>query len=58
MFAFNGTRLSLLSKVFKNIDGEIKMAQLLGDLWTDIDFQNTQNEGNVSLTNGKNRILT
>lgn len=53
MFAFNGTRLSLLSKVFKNIDGEIKMAQLLGDLWTDIDFQNTQNEGNVSLTNGK-----
>ena len=53
MFAYNGSRLSFLSNVFKNINGEEKMAQLLGDLWTDIDFQNTQNEGGVSLTNGK-----
>ncbi len=53
MFAYNGSRLSLLSKVFKKIDGKEKMAQLLGDLWVDIDFQNTQNEGGVSLTNGK-----
>jgi len=53
MFAYNGSRLSFLSKAFKSIDGSQKMAQLLGDLWTDIDFQNTQNEGGVSLTNGK-----
>ncbi|MDB4237032.1 site-specific DNA-methyltransferase, partial [Flavobacteriaceae bacterium] len=54
MFAYNGSRLSFLSKVFKTIDGKEKMAQLLGDLWTDIDFQNTQNEGGgVSFTNGK-----
>ena len=53
MFAINGSRLSFLSKSFKEINGEFKMAQLLGDLWVDIDFQNTQNEGGVSLTNGK-----
>jgi adenine-specific DNA-methyltransferase len=53
MYAYNGSRLSFLSKSFKLIDGSEKMAQLLGDLWTDIDFQNTQNEGGVSLTNGK-----
>jgi len=53
MFAYNGGRLSFLSNVFKEIEGQQKMAQLLGDLWTDIDFQNTQNEGGVSLTNGK-----
>lgn len=53
MYAFNGKRLSILANVYKNINGEDKMAQLLGDLWTDIDFQNTQNEGGVDLTNGK-----
>ena len=53
MFAYNGSRLSFLSKSFKEINGHQKMAQLLGDLWSDIDFQNTQNEGGVSLTNGK-----
>ena len=53
MFAYNGNRLSFLSKVFQSIDGNEKMSQLLGDLWIDIDFQNTQNEGGVSLTNGK-----
>ena len=52
-FAKGGKRLSLLSSVFKNIDGEMKLAQLLGDLWTDIDFQNTQNQGGVSFTNAK-----
>lgn len=52
-FAKKGKRLSLLSSVFKNIDGEIKLAQLLGDLWTDIDFQNTQNQGGVSFINAK-----
>lgn len=53
MYAHGGKRLSMLSSVYQEIDGEQKMAQLLGDLWTDIDFQNTQNEGGVDLTNGK-----
>lgn len=54
MFAYNGTRLSFLSKVFKIINGKEQMGQLLGDLWVDIDFQNTQNEGGgISFTNGK-----
>ena len=53
MYAYGGKRLSMLSSVYQEIDGEQKMAQLLGDLWTDIDFQNTQNEGGVDLTNGK-----
>lgn len=52
-FAKRGKRLAMLSSVFKNIDGELKLAQLLGDLWTDIDFQNTQNQGGVSFTNAK-----
>ncbi|MCO7176501.1 DNA methyltransferase [Sporolactobacillus kofuensis] len=44
-YALNGSRISFLSSAVKNINGEEKLAQLLGDLWTDIDFQNTQNEG-------------
>jgi len=53
LYAHGGKRLSMLSNVYKEIDGEQKMVQLLGDLWTDIDFQNTQNEGGVDLANGK-----
>lgn len=53
VYAHGGKRLSMLASVYQEIDGEQKMAQLLGDLWTDIDFQNTQNEGGVDLTNGK-----
>lgn len=53
MYAHNGRRLSFLSSVYQKVNGEEVLAQLLGDLWTDIDFQNTQNEGSVSLTNGK-----
>lgn len=53
LYAHGGKRLSMLSSTYQIIDGEPKMAQLLGDLWTDIDFQNTQNEGGVELTNGK-----
>lgn len=53
MYAHGGKRLSMLAKVYQEIDGKNKLAQLLGDLWTDIDFQNTQNEGGVDLTNGK-----
>lgn len=53
MYAHSGKRLSMLSKVYKTVNGKKKLAQLLGDLWTDIDFQNTQNEGGVDFTNGK-----
>ncbi len=52
-FAYNGRRLSFLSKTFKFIDGREEPVQLLGDLWNDIDFQNTQNQGGVSFTNAK-----
>lgn len=43
-----------IQKVF--VDGsEFKedISQLACDFWGDIDFQNTQNEGGISLTNGK-----
>lgn len=52
-YAYNGRRVSFLSKTLKEIDGKECFVQLLGDLWTDIDFQNTQNEGEVNLPAGK-----
>lgn len=54
-YALNGSRIAFLSSSVHLIDGEEKLAQLLGDLWTDIDFQNTQNEGGqgVSFPTGK-----
>ena len=52
-YALNGRRLSFLSSTFKTINCEEQMAQLLGDLWIDIDFQNTQNQGGVNFTNAK-----
>ena len=53
LYALNGKRLSTLDKTIKTINGEDSLVQLLGDLWTDIDFQNTQNQGGVSFTNAK-----
>ena len=52
-YAYNGGRISFLESSIKNINGEEKFTQLLGDLWTDIDFQNTQNEGGVSFPANK-----
>ena len=56
-FAFNERRLSPLSKSIWNIgfDGYYKedFAKLLCDFWDDVDFNNSQNEGGVSLPNGK-----
>ena len=52
-FAYNGRRISFLSKTIQELNGEKCFVQLLGDLWTDIDFQNTQNEGGVDLPAGK-----
>lgn len=51
--ALNGNRLSFLESSIIVVDGEEVFAQLLGDLWTDIDFQNTQNEGGVSFPRSK-----
>lgn len=55
MYALNGNRINFLSNSVQKIDGVDKTAQLLGDLWVDIDFQNTQNEGGkeIKLPNGK-----
>ena len=52
-YAYNGNRVSFLESSILNIDGEEKFVQLLGDLWVDIDFQNTQNEGGVSFPASK-----
>lgn len=52
-YALNGKRLSFLSNTYKKINGNEQMVQLLGDLWIDIDFQNTQNQGGINFTNAK-----
>lgn len=54
-YALNGKRLSTLNKTILNMNGKMELVQLLGDLWGDIDFQNTQNEGGVSFPTGKNQ---
>lgn len=53
--AINGRRISTLSKSIHTVNGKETTAQLLGDFWSDIDFQNTQNEGGkeISLPAGK-----
>jgi len=56
-FALNGRRLSPLAKSIWNIgfDGYEKedFGKLLCDFWDDIDFNNSQNEGGISLSSGK-----
>lgn len=52
-YAYNGNRISFLSSSIVKVNGEDKFSQLLGDLWIDIDFQNTQNEGGVSFPASK-----
>jgi len=52
-YAWKGNRMTFLSKAIKIIDGNEYMANLLCDFWSDIDFQNTQNEGGISLAGGK-----
>jgi len=56
-FAFNGRRLSPLSRSIWNIGFdryyEEDFAKLLCDFWDDVDFNNLQNEGGVSLPRGK-----
>lgn len=63
-FALNGRRLSPLSKSIWNVGTDTHtiedFAKLACDFWDDIDFNNTQNEGDVNLPNGKKpeRLLT
>lgn len=53
-YAINGNRCTFLSKqIHKLDDGKESLSTLLCDIWTDIDFQNTQNEGNNSFPGGK-----
>jgi len=53
-YAYNGRRLTFLSNAIRELeDGSEDLAYLLCDIWTDIDFQNTQNEGGTSFPAGK-----
>jgi adenine-specific DNA-methyltransferase len=57
MMFFNGRQLTPLSnslnEVVYNNKIENDFAILLCDFWSDVDFQNTQNEGSVSFPNSK-----
>ena len=53
-YAQNGRRFVFLDNSLNLLDnGETDLGTLLCDFWTDIDFQNTQNEGNNSFPAGK-----
>ena len=56
-YAFNGRRLSPLSKSISNVGFDVfieeDFSKLVCDFWDDIDFNNSQNEGSVSFPNGK-----
>ncbi len=53
LYAYNGKRISFIDKSILTINGQKELVQLLGDLWVDIDFQNTQNQGGVDFANAK-----
>ncbi len=53
IFALNGKKLLFASNKIKDIDGEEKLGEYVGDLWTDISYNNLHNEGGVDLPNGK-----
>lgn len=52
-YFYNGRQIGFFNQCFHNVDGEEKLSVLLGDIWTDIDFGNTQNEGGVDFPSGK-----
>ena len=52
-YFYNGGQIGFFNQCFHNVDGEEKLSVLLGDIWTDIDFGNTQNEGGVDFPAGK-----
>lgn len=53
-YAVNGARLAFLSdSIYTLDDGTRDLGMLLCDFWSDIDFQNTQNEGGVKFPASK-----
>lgn len=53
-YAVNGNRLAFLSdSIYELDDGNHDLGILLCDFWSDIDFQNTQNEGGVKFPASK-----
>ena len=53
-YAMNGRRFSFVSSTLATLeDGVEDLGILLCDFWSDIDFQNTQNEGTVSFPASK-----
>ena len=53
-YALNGRRLGFLNNSIRKLeDGSEDIGILLCDFWSDIDFQNTQNEGGVKFPSSK-----
>lgn len=52
-YFYNGRSVGFFNQCFHLVNGEEKLSVLLGDIWTDIDFGNNQNEGGVDFPNGK-----
>ena len=52
-YILNGEMIVFWGNAFKEIDGQLKPAQALTDVWTDIGFTGIANEGGVTLKNGK-----
>jgi len=53
IYAFNGQKILFANNKIKDIDGEETLGEYIGDLWTDISYNNLHNEGGVDLPNGK-----
>lgn len=53
IFIYKGRMLNSIESQIQELDGKKTFVLPLSDLWTDISFNNTQNEGGVSLPNGK-----
>lgn len=52
-YILNGEQIVFWANCFERIDNEIKPAQILTDVWTDISFTGIANEGKVTLKNAK-----
>ncbi len=53
MFLYNGGSLAFYSSKIKEIDGEVKVTELLSNFWDHISWAGIANEGGVKLKNGK-----
>ena len=52
-FLYNGRLVYFLSKYIKKIDNKLYIVDLIGDLWTDIFWNNVQNEEGNNFKQGK-----